>query len=126
MADLWTPEQQNDISALYKKLVGTPQESEAYKQLFGGPQLPYDQAKHILDDLIKKHEKGGLEKAMEGISPQTQNVKSASSRWFSLTPRQSAVGLVLLVLALAALSPISAPATALGYATAYTAPIYAP
>ena len=59
----WTKPQQDEFTSLYGRLAGTKYESAAKKKLFGGPQLPYEEAKGILTDLIKKSEKGqhGLE-----------------------------------------------------------------
>src|SRR3989338_4069890 len=65
----WTQTQQNQITSLYKSLHG-PYQEIANKQLFGGQQLPYEQAHHILTDLLSKqeaeeHGKNGLEHKVE-------------------------------------------------------------
>ena len=57
----WTKEQQDIITSLYGQLKDN-YEREANKKLFGGPQLPYEQARDILENLVKQQkQEGGLE-----------------------------------------------------------------
>ena len=65
----WTETQSNQITGLYKSLHGKYQE-EANKKLFGGPQLPYEDAHHILTGLLEaqEHGKGGLENTVNAHS----------------------------------------------------------
>lgn len=91
MAEEWTKEQSDQITAIYGKLKGEYKE-QADKYLFGGEQLPYSEAHKILTSFIKeqqgqqKEQQGGLEKKV------------------GLTRFQSAVGLVAIALTIAALS----------------------
>lgn len=72
----WTETEQDKITALYKQLKGE-YEKKAYTKLFGGPQLQYNQAKSILDDLIKQQNKqGGLESKLQ----ESKNGASASEK----------------------------------------------
>lgn len=90
----WTETQSNQITRLYQSLHGEYKE-EANKKLFGGPQLPYENANHILTELLEaqEHGKGGLE--------QTVNSHSKSSTpWMDLGVLAASVGLA------AATSPI--------------------
>jgi len=65
----WTESQSNQITDLYKKLHGNYQET-ANKKLFGGSQLPYENANHILTKLLEaqEHGKGGLEHTVNAHS----------------------------------------------------------
>ena len=62
----WTESQANQITELYKGLHGKYQET-ANKKIFGGPQLPYENAYHILTELLEaqEHGNGGLENAVK-------------------------------------------------------------
>jgi len=61
----WTEAEQDKITAIYKQLKGE-YEKKAYTKLFGGSQLQYNQAKSVLDDLIKQQNKqGGLESKLQ-------------------------------------------------------------
>ena len=65
----WTKSQSDQITSLYKSLKGNYQKI-ADKELFGGPQLPYDKAHGILTELLEKQEHngngGGLENTIKG------------------------------------------------------------
>jgi len=72
MVEDWTKEQADQITGLYKSLNGGYQK-EADNLLFGGPQLPYEQAQSILTDLLKRqeiqeHGNGGLENSVKAHS----------------------------------------------------------
>ena len=66
----WTDKQQNDFTALYKKLESMPgyNQEKTYHDLFS-EQLPYKEAKSKLMHLMESssHSEGGLEKAMHEI-----------------------------------------------------------
>jgi len=113
----WTKTQSDQITSLYGQLKGK-YEKEAYKNLFSGPQLPYEAAHSTLLNLLKKQETeqkhGGLEQ---------KAADTASSRLFGQKPAEAAVGLVAIIIALGALSAISVPA--MGYkAAVYAASLY--
>ena len=99
MADEWTNDQANQITALYGQLKGE-YKGVADQTLFGGPQLPYIDAFNTLNGLIEQQEReqhrqvGGLEK----------KATTASSGWLpTLTPQQSGAYLVTLVTAIVSL-----------------------
>lgn len=62
----WTKAQQDQITAGYNSLHGKYQE-EAKQKLFGGPQLPYEQAHSILMASLKKQEQA------EGLDGKVNN-----------------------------------------------------
>ena len=69
----WTKTQADQITGLYKSLHGRYQE-EANNRLFGGPQLPYEQAQSILTDLLRRqeghgHKESGLENVVKKSIP---------------------------------------------------------
>lgn len=86
----WTKAQSDQITSLYRSLKGDYQKI-ADKELFGGPQIPYDKAHSILTEILKKqegHEESGLE----------SKVNESSQSGLFLTPQQSAAGLAIIAL----------------------------
>lgn len=83
----WTATQSNQITSLYQSLHGKYQE-DANKKLFGGPKLPYENAHHILTELLEaqEHAKGGLENAVNAHS-------KLSTPWMDLGVIAASVGL---------------------------------
>jgi hypothetical protein len=68
MVEQWTPEQENEFTALYTELEKQPHydKGEVHRRLFS-QQLPYKEAKRRLEELIARPDKeqkqsGGLEK----------------------------------------------------------------
>ena len=74
MAEEWPKEKADKITEAYHQLKGKYKEY-ANREVFGGAQLPHEQAKSILDNLIgqQKNEQGGLEatinQAQSKVSP---------------------------------------------------------
>ena len=61
----WTQTQQNQITSLYQELKGD-YKAAADKALFGGQQLPYEQAHAILREALQKQEhSGGLDRKVQ-------------------------------------------------------------
>ena len=94
MAEEWTKDQEDQITALYGKLKGK-YEREANQKIFGGPQLPYLDAFTELTSLIEQQKKehvGGLESKVQK--------ESASAGIFSGKRAKYVVGLVTAALVL--------------------------
>ncbi len=109
----WTKTQEDRISALYGSLRGKYQQ-DANKKLFGGAQLPYEQAHSILVENLKKQEHA------EGLEGKVHDDKSG------LIPRKATqleygIGLGGIVATLAALAAATNPLIAIAgiAATAY-------
>jgi hypothetical protein len=100
----------------------------AYATLFPpGRQLPYDEAKKRIMQLMGEFEAGGLEQKMEGKTP-TQKQSAASGGLFGLPPltrTQAAFGLAALVLILATAYSFgaAAPLAATTYTTIASVPL---
>ncbi|MEK6892337.1 MAG: hypothetical protein AABX25_04075 [Nanoarchaeota archaeon] len=100
----WTKTQEDQISALYGSLKGVYQQ-DANKKLFGGAQLPYEQAHSILVENIKKQEQA------EGLEGKVHN----ESHRVPIKPTQFDYGLGLggiaaAVVGLASANPVVAAA----------------
>ena len=100
----WTKSQSDQITSLYGKLKGS-YEKNAYQKIFGGTQLPYEEAHSTLLNLLKQQEteqRGGLEAKVK-----TQQSTSVLERMGSLFSRPSvAAGATALLLLYFGLPPI--------------------
>lgn len=102
---------------------------DTYSKIPKGPLK--DQAKLFMNKIAEAYPPGEAppEEMLKGLQAilnkkdggLTAKTSDASGGFFRLTPQQSVAGLALIVLSLAALSPIGASAAVL----TYTAPIYA-
>lgn len=88
----WTPDQENQITFLYKSLKGQSKQ-EADKRLFGGQQLPYLDAYNILTNLINKQENSKPE-GLEGKVAET-HVHSGLGRLSNAYGLTAVLGLIL-------------------------------
>jgi len=103
----WTKDQSNQITSLYGQLKGD-YEREANGKLFGGSQLPYEDAHHTLMDILKKQESGqhgGLEAKAD----------TSSTKGISFNKTDNAIGLAGIIGTMAA---FAAGAYPLGIAAA--------
>ena len=112
----WTKDQSDQITSLYEQLKGSYEKS-ANQKLFGGAQLPYEDAHNILVNLLKQQETehhGGLEAATNAAHSEMNNKANKHT-----TRMQYALGLIGIVLALAVASSFAAtvPLAAASYGT---------